>query len=211
MIIATLAIGEDFKRSLAPALKTKEDYAERHGYRYVQGGKEFWDRSRPIPWSKVALVLHLLDQLKDGEFLFLSDADVMITNPSLRLEDHVIPLLHEAKDLLMTLDACNNLNSGNILLRNTAWQRDFWKRVGEQHDLTYHIWWENAAIIKLMQMVPSDREKIQVTDDSKRFNAYLEGVEGRPLWAPGDFLVHFAGVYDLKRMERLQATIKSRL
>ena len=211
MIIATLAIGEDFKRALAPALKSKADYAARHGYTYIQGGKEIWDRTKPIAWSKVPFVLQILKEAPEGALVFLSDADVLITNPALRLEDVVSPMLREDKDLVMTLDACNNLNSGNMLLRNTAWQRDFWRRVGEQTELTYHIWWENAAIIKLMHTVSTDAEKIQVTDDCKRFNAYLEGSPGRPLWSPGDLLVHFAGVYDLKRMEELQRMIKSRI
>jgi len=211
MIIATLAIGEDFKRSLAPALKSKVDYATRHGYNYIQGGKEVWDRTKPIAWSKVPFIIGILEKAPEGALIFLSDADVLITNPALRLEDHVVPLLDSSKDLLMTLDACNNLNSGNMILRNTAWQRDFWRRVGEQKDLTYHIWWENAAIIKLLKTVPSDSEKIQITEDCRRFNAYLEGLPERPTWVPGDFLVHFAGVYDLKRMEQLQDIVKSRI
>ena len=202
MIIATLAIGADFKRSLRLGLKSKADYAARHGYTYIEGGEEFWDRHRPIPWSKVAFVLDILQKSPEGTLIFLSDADVLITNPSLRLEDHVVPLLGN-KDLLMTIDACENLNSGNMLLRNTAWQRDFWRRVGEQRELTYHIWWENAAIIKLLETVASDAERVQITDDCRRFNAYLYGNPGRPLWASGDFLLHLAGVYDLKKMEEL--------
>jgi hypothetical protein len=204
MIIATLAIGEDFKRALAPSLSSKVEYAAKHGYTYVQGGTEFWDRTRPIPWSKVGFVLHLLKGAPEGSFIFLSDADVLITNPEFRLES--LTELIGDKDLLMTLDACNNLNSGNMLLRNTAWQRDFWRRVGEQTAFTYHIWWENAAIIHLMKN-PSDLAMIEVTDDCKKFNAYLYG--DRALWSPGDFLVHFAGVYDLKKMITLQETIKS--
>ena len=32
-------------------------------------------------------------------------------------------------------------------------------------------------------------------------NAYLRGIPGEPLWEAGDFLVHFAGVYDLGQMK----------
>ena len=207
VVIATLAIGADFRKSLGPALKTKADYAARHGYRYVQGGEEFWDRSRPIPWSKVGFVLDLLAQLPDGELVFLSDADVIITNPDLRLEDHVVPLLPAEKDLLMAIDACGHLNSGNMLMRNGPWLRDWWRRVGEQTQLTYHIWWENAAMIRLLETVPTDLARTETTAEHWRFNAYLQGLSGQRLWEPGCFLVHFAGVYDLKRMEGLQREI----
>jgi hypothetical protein len=207
MIILTLAIGADFRKSLAPALKTKVDYAARHGYKYIQGGEEFWDRERPIPWSKIAFVLSVLNKLPDNELVFLSDADVMITNPELRLEDLVVPLLPPQKDLLMTIDACGHLNSGNMLMRNGPWLRDWWKRVGEQHDLTYHIWWENAAMIRLLETIPADLAHTATTAEHWKFNAYLQGLPGERLWEPGSFLVHFAGVYDLKKMEQLQKDI----
>ena len=207
MHILTLAIGADFRASLAPSLNSKRLYAARHGYTYIQGGEEFWDRERPIPWSKVAFVLHVLNTLPEGELVFLSDADVVITNPALRLEDQVCPLLPLEKDLLMTIDACGHLNSGNMLMRNSAWLRDCWRRVGEVKDLTYHIWWENAAMIRLLETVPADLAKTEITAEHIRFNAYLQGLPGQPLWSPGCFLVHFAGVYRLDKMEELQAMV----
>ena len=83
VLIATLAIGVDFRKSLGPALNSKVAYAAKHGYQYVQAGEEFWDRKKPIPWSKVGFMSSLLNDLSDGELIFLSDADVMITNPEL--------------------------------------------------------------------------------------------------------------------------------
>ena len=57
VVILTLAIGEDFCKSLRPALLSKKTYAEKHGYTYIQGGETYWDRTKPIPWSKVTFVL----------------------------------------------------------------------------------------------------------------------------------------------------------
>jgi hypothetical protein len=207
MIILTLAIGKDFCQALAPALDSKRAYAAKHGYTYIQAGEEFWNRDRPIPWSKVEFVLKTLAGNPDGELFFLSDADVLITNPALRLEDHVIPLLPAHKDLLMTIDACGHLNSGNMLMRNSPWLRDWWRRVGEQTDLLYHIWWENAAMIRLLETVPSDLAKTETTAEHWRFNAYLRGLPGQRLWTPDCLLVHFAGVYDPKQMSGLQEQI----
>jgi hypothetical protein len=59
------------------------------------------------------------------------------------------------------------------------------------------------AMIHLYETNPVDNQKIQITKKHKLFNAYLRGLEGEPLWTPGDFLVHFAGVYDLKQMAEL--------
>lgn len=203
----TLAIGADYRKSLAPALESKKIWCEKHGYQYVQGGEEHWDRERPIAWSKVGFVLKHLAETEEGGLVFLSDADVLITNPDIRLEDLVLPMLPEGKDLLITIDSCGHINSGNMLMRNTAWLRDWWRRVGEQKDLTYHIWWENAAMIKLLETVPEDLAHTEITTEHWKFNAYLQGLPGQPLWKPGSLLVHFAGVYDLKKMEELQREI----
>lgn len=207
--IVTMAIGADFKKGLEKALASKRDYASRHGYKYIEGGEEFWDRTKPIPWSKIPFLLDILSKMPEGALLWLSDADVLITNPALTVEEQMGSLLPATKDMLLCIDACAHINSGNILMRNTAWLRDYWKRVGEQTDLTYHIWWENAAMIKLLETVPEDLAHTEITNKHKRFNAYLRGVHGEPLWQPGDFLVHFAGVYDVREIQRLILEIET--
>lgn len=201
--ILTLVIGADYTKSLKKALDSKKKYAEKHGYTYIQGGDEHWDRTRPIPWSKIPFVLNQLAKLPEGALIWLSDADVLITNLELKVENQILPYLPEDKDLLMTIDACGHINSGNVLMRNTAWLRDYWKRVGEQTDLLYHIWWENAAMIKLLETNKNDFIHTEFTNKHKMFNAYLRGIPGEPLWEPGDFLVHLAGVYDVKEMSKL--------
>lgn len=201
--ILTLAIGKDYCRNLEEALQSKRDYAQKHGYTYIQVGEEYWNRDRPIAWSKVAFIQEQLKKLPEGALIWQSDADVYITNMDKRLEDHVLPLLPPNKDLLMTLDACGHINSGNILMRNTPWLRDYWKRVWEQENCIYHIWWENAAMIQLMEKNQVDRDHIEVSPQHKLFNAFVMGLPGQPLWEPGDFLVHFAGVYKAEKMKEL--------
>lgn len=207
--IVTLAIGHDFKRALKDCLDSKRVYAAMHGYDYIEGGEAVWDRTRPIPWSKVPFLGDVLGRLPDGAIIWLSDADVLITNPDLSLESHILPHFPATKDMLMTIDACGHLNSGNMFMRNSPWLRDFWKRVGEQTDLLYHIWWENAAIIKLLELNPTDLAHTEITSDHTRFNSYLQGLPGQGLWLPEQFLVHFAGVYDLERICVLVQAIRA--
>jgi hypothetical protein len=201
MIILTLAIGVDYRKSLKKALDSKRAYANKHGYKYIEANEESWDRTRPVAWSKVDLVLTHLNKLPDGELVWLSDADVLITNMDLKVEDHVLPLLPPEKDLLFIYDACHHLNSGNVLMRNSPWLRDFWTRVNNRTEFTYHIWWENMAMIKIMEENKKDQNKIQVTNKHKLFNAYIMGLPDEPLWEQGDFLVHFAGIYDSDKMK----------
>lgn len=200
MKLLTLAIGEDFRKSLSKALESKKRYCDAHGYEFILGDETFWDREKPIPWSKIPFLLHVLRNSDDGEFIFLSDADVFITNYEFDIEKSIVPLLRDGKDLLMTIDSCGHINDGNILIRNSEWSRNFWTRVYEQTDLLYHPWWENAAVIKLLELNKSDFEKTEITNNCRLFNAYIQGLPDCPLWERGDFLVHFAGIYDVKRM-----------
>ena len=209
LTILTLVIGADYKKGLQKCLDSKKAYAEKHGYTYIQGDETFWDRSRPIAWSKVPFILKCLSDLPEGCMVWLSDADVLITNPSLKIEDHVLPLFEPGKQFLMALDSCGHINSGNIFFRNTEWTRDYWRRVWNETEFLYHIWWENAAMIKLYETNPVDNKNIQITLQHKKFNAFLRGLPGQPLWEPGDLLVHFAGVYDPKEIGQLVEQIKN--
>jgi hypothetical protein len=209
LTILTLAIGVDYRKSLAKALESKRVYAAKHGYNYIEGNEAWWDRTRPIAWSKVPFIIEQLSKLPEGALVWQSDADVLITNPNMKLEDNVLPLLPEGKDMLLIFDACRHLNSGNILMRNTAWCRDFWRRVNERTEFTYHIWWENMAMIQIIEENAADRAKVEISNQHKRFNAYIMGCDGEPLWQPGDFLVHFAGVYDSAKMSKLIDDIES--
>jgi len=206
-IITTLVIGTDYKKGLQRCLASKRSYTEKHGYTYIEGGEQYWDRTKPISWSKIPFLLEVCANSPEGALIWQSDADVLITNSEKRVEDVIFPLLPEGKDMLMTHDACGHINAGNILYRNTEWTRDFLKRVGEQTQFTYHIWWENAAIINLINTNMMDASKIEVTKNHKAFNAYLRGVPGQPLWEQGDLLVHFAGVYNPKDISELTEKI----
>ena len=205
--ILTLVIGADYRRGLEKALASKRAYAEKHGYTYIELGEEWWDRSRPIAWSKVPAWIHYSGLVGTWDYIWISDADVYITNMDLRLEDHVVPLLPSGKSLLMTYDACAHINTGNMLCRPGEWLADFWRRVLDlAHDPSclHHAWWENAAVVKILgEARPEDMAQVEITHQSHIFNAYVMGLPGRRLWLAGDFLVHFAGVYKADRMAEL--------
>ncbi len=210
--ILTFAVGADYKRAMEPGMASKRAYAARHGYTFLEGGEDVWDRRKPIPWSKIRFILKYLDEY---DYLFWSDGDVLITNPAVRLEDHVLPLLPTNKDMLWCRDACGNLNNGNVLFRGkSAWCRDFLERCYAQEDLTHHIWWDNAAFCRLYETNPHDKAMIETCMDPRRFNSYLFSRTDRAddpdadLYKPGDFLVHFAGVYDMWNIHRCMLYIQ---
>lgn len=204
--ILTLAIGADFRRDLADCLSSKESYAAKHGYTYIQAGEEFWDRSRPIAWSKIPFLLDFFKtKAADYDYIWFSDADVYITNQDIPLTA-ISSQMPASADLLLNVDAWHNVNSGNMLMRlsgsSTAWLIDYFQRVWNRTSDLYHIWYENKAMIDEYEGQPSDKSHIFFNRNHKLFNAYLNGRDGEPLWEPADFLVHFAGIYNTTVMKQ---------
>jgi hypothetical protein len=208
IIILTFAVGGDYKRDLEQCFKSKETYAAKHNYKYIQGGNEWWDRSRPIAWSKIPFLLSELRKNCDKNcVIWLSDADVLLTNMELSIESHILPVFPANKSLLWCRDSCGNWNSGNIFIRPNAWSINFFERVWNYTEALYHIWWENKAMIDLLSAsdAVADRQQTVFLTDNRRFNSYIqccETVDGQKqgVWQPGDFLVHFAGIYDSKKI-----------
>ena len=208
--ILTLVIGKDYRRDLTECLESKRKYADKHGYTYFEGGEEFWDRTRPVAWSKVKFWQHVLQEHRDKfDYFWISDADVLITNPSLKLEEHVLPLMPASADIMWNHDACLNINSGNMIFRPTVWLQEFLVKVWNSTDSIYHIWWENKGMLDVLAASPSDAAKVFLNEKHWIFNAYIGGRKGQQLWQPGDFLVHFAGVYDGKKINEYAQQISS--
>jgi lipopolysaccharide biosynthesis glycosyltransferase len=198
--ILTFCVGADYKKAMEPGIASKRAYAAKHGYDFLCGGEDVWDRDRPIPWSKFNFIRKYLDEY---DYLFWSDADVIILNQDLPLETQVLPLLPQGKDLLWTYDACAHYNNGHLLIRGrSAWARDYFNRCYEQTDVLFHIWWDNAAMIKLFETQVSDKNKMETCTSHWLFNSYVFGPKDSAddpstrLYKRGDFLIHFAGVYD---------------
>lgn len=210
--ILTFCVGADYKKAMEPGLASKRAYAARHGYDFHTGGEDVWDKSKPIPWSKFHFILKYLDNY---DYIFWSDADAIILNQDLTLESHILPLLPDTKDILWTFDACDHYNNGHLFVRGrSAWVRDYFNRCLKQTDLLYHIWWDNAAMIRLYESNAADKAKIETCREHWQFNSYVFGPRDTAddpsirLYKHGDFLIHFAGVYDPFNIYRMMRYVK---
>jgi hypothetical protein len=97
-----------------------------------------------------------------------------------------------------------------MIVRPCEWVVKFFEKVWNREECLYHIWWENAAICKLMSEESDEcSSNIEVTMEAYRFNAYIQGHKGTRQWLPGDFLIHFAGVYDSSKMIEFMNMIES--
>ena len=77
---------ENIKSWADPVFKNNEEYCSKHNYVWKQycGVK---DKNRPTNWSKIGYILEELENKYD--WIFWIDADAMIMNHSIKLEDFI--------------------------------------------------------------------------------------------------------------------------
>jgi hypothetical protein len=77
------------------------------------------------------------------------DADAIVVDPRRNIADE----LHGGADLYLVehVDSTRALaNTGVFMLRSTPWARALLRATWAQTDLIEHMWWENAAILRLL-------------------------------------------------------------
>jgi hypothetical protein len=152
---------------------TKRPYAERHGYVYIEETSSL-NASRPTAWSKILAVKRHLPRF---DWLFWTDADSLVTNPDVRLE----AFLDTDHDLIVSRDPAE-FSTGHFLIRNCAWSQTFLAEVWAQKEFIDHPWWEQGAVIHLMQQ-PRHRERLKILP-KRAFNSHVDDHED------GDFILH---------------------
>lgn len=196
--ILTLSIGRDFTLLMRPGIRSKDEYAKRWGHDHILGGCEFHDVTRPVAWSKMGFWLKYIDT-KSYDFLWLSDADSIITNPDVSLSAIVEQVFAGPKtDGVWWVDASGNLNSGQMLVRTGSHLVKRWIiEADAQRDLSDHLWWENMALIRVWENDFEIQQSIAARSDYKLLNAYY-GTSVEKHWTPGCFVLHYAG----RRLDR---------
>jgi hypothetical protein len=193
--ILTLSIGKDYTRLMAPGLRSKDQYAYRWGHSHIVGGSGFHDPTRPVAWSKIGFWLAHLD-LPEFDFLWLSDADSIITNPEISLSSIVSEVfcdsgVHGA----WWIDSAGNKNSGQMLVRSRSSIVHRWFTEADvQRDLVNHPWWENMALIRIWERNAEIQSHIALRSDCKTLNAYI-GENPEKHWTKDCFVLHYAGMH----------------
>lgn len=134
--VLSLAIGEQYKQAVKYGIRTKEMYAKKHNYKFIQD-ETIYDSSRPIPWSKILLIQKYLPEF---DYVLWMDADTMIQDLEIKLEDIITSqskfscisptLTDETKDFLVCRDNGNCINTGVWFIKNTEYSKmilqDIW-------------------------------------------------------------------------------------
>jgi len=184
--ILTLCSSERYKINAKLGLDSKKIYCEKHGYDFiVDDSDDIIDIHRPLPWSKINLIKK---HLKNYDWVFQSDADVIIKNFDITLES-IFYQYPENKSIIFSKDSTDTPNTGNYFIRNTVEAVELLNLIYAQEDFIFHKWWENGAVIHLLKNAHF-RDKIIMEEDARLFNSLLFGEQK---YRNGDFLIHYVG------------------
>lgn len=170
----------------ALAASTLEPWCKRHGYHLHH--ELFWDsdlQGRPQGWGGIGMLLRLVCNCPE-EWLFYTGADIVLTNPTKRLEDIVAK--YGVADILAAHDSRTGVtSSGSLLLRNNEWVRGFLQRWwdGGPHSPNYPRLWDNGVLLDLVKE-PDIQEHLILVPHKELLS--LPG-----WWRPDDLLMHVAG------------------
>ena len=120
---------------------------------------------RPASWYKIE---KLLDHTTTNTgFSLWLDVDTMIINSNFDLKSLVVDdkFIYISKDM-------NNINAGVVMIQNNEYCNSFLQKVWDSTEYLNHCWWEQAAIVNLI-----DQNYMNITNHIEYvpqniFNAY---------------------------------------
>ncbi len=185
--VCTLSIGDIYKERTKNSRLNKINYCNKHNYRLIED-ESIYDTSKPIPWSKIKLILKYLPEY---DYIIWIDADMLIMNSNTTLES----LIEKYKDYNIICGSDWRMpNTGFLIVKNTQFSYDFWNAVWDNIYDPYedpderYLNWEQGSFINLY-----DRNYL----NSKEFIKVTEPTEMNSYWYnffPNHFILHFPAV-----------------
>jgi predicted O-methyltransferase YrrM len=188
--ICSLSAGSIYKTKVKYGIQTRAEYCKKHGYDFREDEDDkIIDTTRPLAWSKINLILRCLE---DGyNYVVWIDADTFIMNNTIPIQFFIDNYLQN-KDILVTKDYIDLINSGVMFIKNTEWSKTFFTELYNQTDFIHSANWEQDAIEHMYKTnILDSAEHIVALDREyqKLFNSY------HFMYTSGDFIVHLAGCW----------------
>lgn len=184
--ILSMTIGKEYKSYTKYGKRGKIEYSLKHGYAF-HDDEDVLDKTRPIAWSKVLLILRYIQKYK---YVAWIDADTYVMNCDSKIED-IISTWSNNRDILLTSD-WKLPNTGVMFIKNTPWCHYFWCWIYTKISFIHHPNWEQSAFIDAYENDEFDA-KSHITllhcFYQRLFNSYWFNFE------PGDFILHFPGCF----------------
>ena len=209
----TVAGGEKYVERYKYSFNIKKNYCKTHNYELFL---EIIDEVKD-GWFKINKLLEVM-KTKKHDYIFVSDADVTITNKDKKIE-RIIKQYYDQDALCYLTTDLNSINSGNTIWKVCDKSINILNKILEigVDDIRYSLKtpfkpkgiYEQPSIIYLYNKYEDLRKYFKIIPqfeinsycanyvEDKNILSCVEGVKNRSTWRRGDFLVHYAGInYD---------------
>jgi len=228
LVLTGYDTNKSFKEIGLLSAHNKYEYAMKNNYSFLcQRSYKGYDR--PISWFKIKQIIDLLDNY---DWIFWTDADSVITNFNIKIEDF-IETTYERKETLFIspqatpveirlpelkeqnyIIAQDNYSPcmGEFIIRSCDWSKNFFSQIYKQIQFMDDPIWDNRGQDFLMFNNPEILEYCKFVP-KKKINAFYKTSQGESLdWEHGDFLCHFPATEPERRLrytkELLEKVIK---
>lgn len=177
-------------------LPSKEEYCKIHGYDFINYEiNEYW---REIGWYKIDI---FKEKLKDYDWIVYIEADAMVCNQTIRLENliqnNLIGINHY--NLIISKNSVSKdttgINCGVMAIKNCEWSEKFLNELEKNESCWHHNWAEQQAIIDYLFLNKNElllNSPIKFVNN-RFFNSYIHQWYKEDNFRPGDFIIHAAG------------------
>ena len=186
--ICSFAIGDKYKECMNLGIESKVKYCKKHGYDFIDDESVYHEqgKDRPIAWSKILMVKKYLPYY---DYVVWMDADTMITNDEIKLEDYIKEHL-DTREFLFTRDISHKINSGVFFVKYSYLSFQFLDLIYSKEEYIDSHTWEQEAINYIHDKNVDNFHEYSIilpVEKQHLFNCCIG------LYKQGMFLIHFYG------------------
>ena len=204
MLKIVTAYDSNFEQIIQLNQPILSQYCKLHEYELVE--HKIVNFPKPASWFKISALLLEMESL--CTHIMWIDADTLILNQSFKIET----LLKEDKQLYISKDI-NGINCGVMIFKNTDFIKKLLHKIDSMCDkYLNHIWWEQAALMELLEqnyMSISDYleyvpQQIMNAYDRKLLHTFEDGYVSNDT-----FILHLPSINNKQRILTLKEYIKN--
>lgn len=160
--------------------------------------------NRPAAWYKIKMLLDVICRFASDWYVWI-DADACIMNREFDLRAYLDSI---PKDVWLIAGSDENgFNSGVMFVRNCKQAEDFFNEVYSRTEFLNHVWWEQAAIQRVIKERGTDGILII---PNATFNAYDSQIYSTGTYKDGDFILHCPSLPIEQRISLIKKHLKRR-
>lgn len=161
-----------------------KDYCDINSYDFIIKDSNFTP-GRTIGWTKFEI---FLENLNKYDWIFYLEADSMIMNETIRLEN----LVDNNYNIIISQTSDGGLSCGPMFIKSSDWSKEFCKKMLSKTEYYSNPMVEQSAINDEIRNNEETKKHCRI-NNLRMFNSFYHQFHPENQYKPGDFIIHGAG------------------